>query len=245
MSRIIRADLHVHTCLSPCGDLRMSPKKIVAKAIYHEIDVIAICDHNSAENVPALLRAAHGTPLIVLPGMEVCTKEEVHVIALFDNVESAIALQRHVYARLYGENDPDAFGTQVVSNEDDELLGFNPRLLIGAVDISIEQIIEITHSLGGLAVASHIDRPSYSVISQLGFIPDTIKFDALEISPNLSIKEARNKFSGYSNYAFIKNSDAHFIDDFGETYSEYEVEAAALTEIAMAMRGEGGRRIIQ
>jgi PHP family Zn ribbon phosphoesterase len=245
MAKIIRADLHVHTCLSPCGDLQMSPQKIVAKALYHNIDVIAISDHNTAENIPAVLRAAHGTPLIVLPGMEVCTREEVHVVALFDNVESAFELQKHVYDRLEGENIEKTFGMQVVANENDEVVGFNSKLLIGAADISIEKVINIIHSLSGLAIASHIDRQSYSVISQLGFVPITAIFDGLEISSNLSVAEARRRFPEYSDYTFVQNSDAHFLKDFGSVFSKFIIEETSFAEIVKAFRNEEGRKIIQ
>ncbi|MBI5022428.1 MAG: PHP domain-containing protein [Ignavibacteriales bacterium] len=245
MSTIIRADLHVHTCLSPCGDLQMTPRKIVAKALHHNIDVIAISDHNTAVNIPAVLRAAHGTPLIVLPGMEVCTREEIHVVALFDNVESAFELQQYVYERLEGENDEQTFGMQVVADENDEVVGFNSKLLIGAADISIEQAINIIHSLNGLAFASHIDRQSYSVISQLGFVPITTHFDGLEISSNLTVAEARKRFPEYSNYTFVQNSDAHFLKDFGNVFSKFLIEEISFAEIVKAFRNEKGRKIIQ
>jgi 3',5'-nucleoside bisphosphate phosphatase len=221
MKKIFRADLHVHTCLSPCGDLKMSPKTIVAQALKHNIDLIAISDHNSAENIPAVLRAAKSMPLIVLPGMEICTKEEVHVVALFDTVESAFELQKHVYEHLEGRNNERVFGMQVVANENDEVLRFNSKLLIGAADLSIEQLILIIHQLNGLAIASHIDRESYSIIGQLGFIPDSVHFDALEICTRTTIAEARIRFPEHSQFPIVQNSDAHLIDDLGNNFTKF------------------------
>lgn len=243
MAKIIRADLHVHTCLSPCGDLKMTPQNIVARALYHNIDVIAISDHNTAENIPAVLRAAHGTPLIVLPGMEVCTREEVHLVALFENIEAAFEMQAKVYDKLQGKNNPEVFGMQVIGNEFDEVLGFNDRLLIGAVDMSIEEVVNRIHKLNGLAIASHIDRDSYSVIGQLGFIPETLKFDALEISSMMSIEEAKKIYAEYTKYPFIQNSDAHFIDHIGKCTTEFLLEKSSFDEIKKALRNENGRKI--
>jgi len=140
MLRLFRADLHIHTCLSPCADLNMGPRAIVNKARQHGLDVIGICDHNSSENVPAVVRAARDTNLKVLPGMEVTSKEEVHVLALFDTLERALRLQEIVYEHLPGENDAEAFGPQVVVNEDHDVLGFNPRLLAGATEKKAEAV---------------------------------------------------------------------------------------------------------
>jgi 3',5'-nucleoside bisphosphate phosphatase len=245
MKKIFRADLHVHTCLSPCGDLKMSPKTIVAQALKHNIDMVAISDHNSAENIPAVLRAAKATPLIVLSGMEVCTKEEVHVVALFDTVESAFELQKHVYERLEGKNDEQVFGMQVVANENDEVLRFNSKLLIGAADLSIEQLIHIIHQLNGLAIASHIDRESFSIIGQLGFIPDSVHFDALEISTRTTIAEARIRFPEYSRFPMVQNSDAHLIDDFGNSFTNFFLEKASFQEIAKALKNKSGRKVVE
>jgi predicted metal-dependent phosphoesterase TrpH len=119
MLRTMKADLHIHTCLSPCGELEMSPKGIAEQAKIKEIDILGICDHNSSENVPALIKAAQKYEIVVLPGMEVTSQEEVHILALFDELESALELQEIIYAHLHGENDEKAFGMQVVVNEDD------------------------------------------------------------------------------------------------------------------------------
>jgi 3',5'-nucleoside bisphosphate phosphatase len=237
-------DLHIHTCLSPCGDLQMSPQKIIDKVLDKNIEMIGICDHNSSENVPALVKAAHGKNVVVLPGMEICSQEEVHVISLFENMESAFRMQSTVYKNLHGENNSAVFGLQVIGNEFDEVVGLNHRLLIGAVGLSIEEIVNHIHELGGLAIASHIDRQNYSIISQLGFIPRSIKFDALELSQNLSYDEARKKYPECDDYTMIKNSDAHFLEDIGRCVTEMFLELPTFSELAKLFRKEAGRKVI-
>jgi PHP family Zn ribbon phosphoesterase len=243
MLRRFKADLHVHTCLSPCGDLKMSPQKILAEVQRRRIDIIAICDHNSAQNVPALQKAAKGQSVAVVPGMEVCTSEEIHVLALFEDVESAFQLQGIVYANLPGENNPEVFGLQVIANEFDEVEGYQNKLLIGAADLTVEDVVGAIHRLGGLAIASHIDRESYSVIGQLGFIPPTLRFDALEISSRTSDAVAATRFQAYRQYPFIRNSDAHLLGDIGQSVSEYLLEEPSLKEIAKALKNEEGRKV--
>jgi PHP family Zn ribbon phosphoesterase len=243
MLRRYRADLHVHTCLSPCGDLQMSPQKITARLLKEGVDIVAICDHNSAENVHAVARAAEAKRVAVLPGMEVCTREEAHVLAIFENEESAFSLQSLVYRHLSGKNDPDVFGLQVVANELDEVVRLEDRLLIGAVDLPIDQIVREIHRLRGLAIASHIDKESYSVIGQLGFIPSTLEFDALELSSHIDEKQAHERFSDYQSMIFIRNSDAHFLDDVGKNTSEYLLGEPTFKEIAKALVKEDGRTV--
>jgi len=244
MLRIFRADLHIHTCLSPCGDISMSPRKIVRRALEQNIDIIAINDHNSAENTQAVIRAAEGSPLTVLPGMEVCTQEEIHVISLFENVQSALELEQIVDDCLHGENDAETFGLQVVANEDDEVVSFNSKLLIGAADLSVDMVVDFIHRLGGIAIASHIDRPSYSVIGQLGFIPDNLTFDALEISAGMTIESARARYPEYSGYMFVQNSDAHVLDDIGKGTMRLMLEEPSFGEIKKALRKQEGRTVL-
>jgi hypothetical protein len=244
MLKSYKADLHIHTCLSPCGDLKMTPQKIINQVLKNKIDIIAICDHNTAENVPALINAAKDKKVVVLPGMEICSREEIHILALFENLETVFEMQAKIYEKLHGKNNPDVFGLQVVGNEFDEVLGFNDKLLIGAVDMSLEEVVERIHRLNGLAIASHIDRENYSVISQLGFIPESVEFDALEISPNISIAEARKRYGKYAKYKFIQNSDAHFIKDIGKATTELLLADTSFNEIKQALKNEDGRKII-
>jgi 3',5'-nucleoside bisphosphate phosphatase len=234
MLKKFRCDLHIHTCLSPCAELDMYPSILVERSMAAGLNVIAVCDHNASENVPYVMRAAKGTPLVVLPGMELTSREEVHTLAIFDNVEGLYAVQRIVYDALPGLNDPKVFGDQVIVNEADEVEGFNDRLLIGATDLSLEEVVLRIHEAGGLAIASHIDRESFSVLSQLGFIPKDIQFDALEISARMGGSTARECWPEYADYVFIKNSDAHFLRDLGSVYTDFMLEAPTVAEFKRA-----------
>lgn len=243
MLREFRADLHIHTCLSPCGDLKMSPAGIVREAVNKGIDLVAICDHNSAENVAAVIEASKEKGVTVLPGIEVTSKEEVHICALFDRADDAFKLQKLIYDNLEGENDEKVFGMQVVVNAEGEVSGFNKKLLIGATNLSVENIVSAIHSFDGLAIAAHIDREGFGIIGQLGFIPPELELDALEISPKISFKEAQTKFSEYQRFPVICSSDAHFLDDIGEGTTTFLLEGASFEEIRRAMKYEGGKRI--
>jgi len=241
--RRFRADLHIHTCLSPCGELEMSPRNIVAAATARNLEIIAICDHNSVDNAAAVMEAAVGKGLTVLPGMEVTSREEVHLITLFDGIDEALNFQVLIYDNLPGQNDPDVFGMQVIASADDEVVGFNSHFLIGATTLALAEVVARIHAHGGLAIAAHIDREAFGVIGQLGFIPANLKLDALEISARLSRKEARVRFPEYRNYPILQSSDAHTLDDVGKAVTELMLEEGTFGELSLALPGMMGRGI--
>ncbi len=241
MLRSYKADLHVHTCLSPCADLKMSPLRIAEEAKRKEIEIIGICDHNTAENTPALLKLTEGSKILVLPGIEVTTQEEVHLLALFGNIEQAFILQNYIYQNLPGENDEESFGLQVVVNEKDEVLGFNKKLLIGATTLPLKEILKFIHSIDGLAVASHIDKENFSIISQLGFIPENIELDGLEVSALANYKEFIDK---YPSFPIIRSSDAHFLEEIGRFSTKFIIKEKNFEEIKQAFQNKKGRKII-
>ena len=238
-----KADLHIHTCLSPCAELDMSPKAVVRKSVERGLDIIAVCDHNSAENVEASIRAAARFDLRVLPGMEINSVEEVHSLAIFEGVEKAYLMQKMVYKHLKGTNRAELFGDQVVANEWDEVEGFNDRLLIGAVDLELSDIIREVHRLGGLSIACHVDRPSFSVPSQLGFIPPDLEVDALEISRPGKWEAGHQEIPGTEEFSIVSFSDAHFISDVGRVSTRFLMESPDFDEMRMALLGESGRRV--
>jgi predicted metal-dependent phosphoesterase TrpH len=244
MIKCFRADLHVHTCLSPCADLTMSPKRIVEKCISKDIDIVAICDHNSAENTGATIKKAYGTSVVVIPGMEICTVEEVHIIALLPTCEAARVLQEMVYAKLSpGKNDERLFGQQIIVNEFDEIEGYNNRLLIAATSLSVSEIVDEIHRLGGLAIASHVDRENYSIISQLGFIPEDLQLDGVELSIATSVTEALEKFPQIKPYPLVCSSDAHYLDEIGRITTQFMIEEPNMEELKEALKGANGRSI--
>jgi len=244
MLKEFKADLHIHTCLSPCAELEMSPRAIVKTAVKKRIDIIAITDHNSAENVIAARKAAKNSDLTVLAGMEITTSEEAHILALFDDLESIMTLQDIVYSNLMpGVNDEKRFGEQIVVNEKDEVLDFNKRLLIAATELSVYSVVNTIHSLGGLAIASHVDKDVFSVISQLGFIPDNLKFNALEMSCHMDRKHAEESFVIYNSYPWISSSDAHHLDDIGKRMTSFFMNEPTIADMASALSNDDGRRV--
>ncbi len=244
--RAITADLHVHTCLSPCATLDMTPQQIVAQALKMKLAMIAITDHNSAENVSAVIKAAADTELVVIPGMEITTAEEAHILGLFETLTGALAMQELVYDRLQsGENDEELFGLQVVANEFDEVEDMNNRLLIGATSLSVNEVVEAIGHNGGLAVAAHIDRESFSLISQLGFIPPDLELAGLGISRRYTLPEARELFPDYEKYTFLSTSDAHDINQLGSNPATLLVEKPEFFELKAAVAGCDERKVIE
>ena len=245
MLKVFYCDLHIHTCLSPCADLDMHPKALVEKALEAKLDIIAICDHNSSENVPYVIKAAKGKNIKILPGMEITTSEEVHLIAIFNSLSDLAKLQVFVYQHLAGINDEQKFGVQAIVNEKGEVEGINDKLLIGATDLPLNELLNYLHQLNGLAIAAHIDRESFSVLSQLGFIDEKTKFDALEITPATGFKQARVKYRELSNYSFIMSSDAHYLKDIGGAATRIVLQEPSFAELKMAFAGQNGRHILE
>ncbi len=243
--RLWRADLHVHTCLSPCAELSMGPRTILAQAAARGLDLIGITDHNSAENVPAVVRAAESSAVKVLPGMEVTSREEVHLLGLFDRIEAVLAFQELVYRHLHGSNRPELFGLQVVVNEEHEVLGFNPRLLAGATELAVEEVASGIHRFGGLVVAAHADREAFGVLGHLGFLPPGLAVDALELTGDTAEEQLRRRWPDLSLLAVVCGSDAHAPGQIGAAFTEFATETISVVELRKALRGEDGRRVIR
>lgn len=236
--REFKADLHIHTCLSPCADLEMSPRNIVREAKRKGLDVIGICDHNSAENVPAVEKNATPEGIAVIGGMEVTSKEEVHILALFANEADLHSLQEIVHENLHGTNDEKLYGEQVIVNEEEEVVGFSDKLLIGATDISIERLVDLIHERGGLAIAAHVDREGFGIIGQLGFIPEGLPLDALELADPTK----RDCIPPGVCLPLITSSDAHKLEDVGKRSTTFLMQAANAGEIKRCLTGLEGRR---
>ncbi len=246
MPRIIEADLHVHTCLSPCADLLLSPRAVVQAAVRVGIGLVAVCDHNSAENTAAAVRAARGTGVTIVPGLEITTAEEVHILTLFADGGGAGRMQNLVYRHLQpGKNDERLFGQQIVVNEHDEVEGFNDRLLIGATSLPIQDVVRAVHDLGGLAIASHVDRETFGLIGHLGMIPEGLDLDAVEISRQMDPPTARAAFPGIERFPIVRSSDAHQPDEIGRTTTRLAIESPTFDELRLALRCEQGRGIVE
>ncbi|HEY6011775.1 MAG TPA: PHP domain-containing protein [Nitrospirota bacterium] len=244
--RRIKADLHVHTCLSPCAGLDMSPLGVVNEALRKGIDLIGICDHNSAENVLAVRKAGRRSGLMVLGGMEVASAEEAHILTFFELDEDLLRFQDIVYRHLSGTNDEHAFGQQVIADDEDGVTGFCERLLIGATGLPAEKIVEMARSGRGeaLVIAAHVDREAYGIISQLGFIPAALALDAVEVSRHLTAEEAVARFPDCARYPIVTGSDAHAAGDIGSRYICLTVEDGSIVEIKKALAGRDGRKAV-
>jgi len=207
-------DLHIHTVLSPCGDFSMAPKKIIERAKLNNIDIIAITDHHIVENYPAVKYWGDKMGIIVLPGMEIQTKEEVHVIGIFEDYIYALNFQEYIWKYLPDlKNDENLFGIQVVVNEKEEVERIEERLLSTSINISIENVIDMIRNERGISILAHVDKPVYSIISNLGFIPEFLYYDAIEISRNKSPEKFWQEYPYLRDKPLIISSDAHFIND--------------------------------
>ncbi len=235
------AELHIHTVLSPCAEIEMIPPLIIQEALERGINLIAITDHNSSANVEAVQKAASGSGLVVLPGMETQTQEEVHVLCLFDTLDQLQAWQEVVDQRLPAiPNQADHFGEQFVVDASGEYIRSEGRLLINSVQISIDELVMQVHQLGGLAIPAHVDRQAFGLIANLGFVPPELEVDALEISRFHSPEQVCQKFPQLKSYPLIQDGDVHLLEDMIGA-NLFWIQAPTIAEIRMALRKEAGR----
>ena len=220
-------DLHIHSCLSPCGDALMTPNNIVGMAFIKQLDAIAVCDHNTARNLPAIKEVADMMGVVLLPGLEITTREEAHMLAYFETVEQALAFSDEIYDHLPPiPNNAKFFGEQQLLNAQDEVVGTEERLLISALDLSFEECAALIHAHGGLCVPAHINRGSNGCLNALGFLPTGAAYDALEIS-----KATQPPAIDVSGYRILHSSDAHYLENILEP--EFTIEAEAKSAAAV------------
>jgi PHP family Zn ribbon phosphoesterase len=233
------AELHVHTVLSPCAGVEMIPPVIVDETLAHGINLIAITDHNATANISAVMEAAQGRGLTVLPGMELQTREEVHVLCLFDDLERAEAWQRRVDSRFPDVlNDEEKVGEQYIVDATGSFIRSEPRMLITNIDLSLEETFEGVNELGGLVIPAHVERRAYGLLAMLGFAP--LPFEALEISHHLTVNEACHRFPEIKKFPVVQSGDVHYRDGF-LGMMEFEMQAPTVSEIRKALHRAGGR----
>lgn len=241
--RIYLAELHVHTVLSPCAEVEMIPPLIVEEALEKGIHIIAISDHNASANVAAVKKAAEGTDLTVLPGIEVQTKEEVHVLCLFDTINQLNVFQTYIDEHMPSLlNDTEYFGEQFVVDETGEFIRREHQLLITSANISIGEVFAFVESLGGLAIPAHVDRRAFGLIANLGFVPGDIQIEALEISRNLNPTEIELRFPQIIGYPIIQSGDAHRLDEIIGA-NAFFINEPTVAEMKKAFRKENKRSI--
>ncbi|MEN2983406.1 MAG: PHP domain-containing protein [Dictyoglomaceae bacterium] len=213
-------DLHIHTVLSPCGDWSMTPRAIIERAKMRKINIIAITDHHIVENYPAVKYWGDKMGVFTLPGIEIQSREEAHIVGIFKDYLYALEFQRELWNYLPNlKNNENLFGVQVVVNEKDEVERIEERLLSISVTLSIEEILKMIEKMEGISILAHIDKPIYSVVSTLGFIPESLRYDIIEFSKKVNPTKFLEKYPHLGKKPYIISSDAHYIDDIMEPKS--------------------------
>lgn len=237
-------DLHVHTVLSPCGDLEMGAPEIVQKAREAEIDIIGISDHNMCENFPAVLAAADGSP-VVLPCVEIQSAEDVHILCVFPDYDTALACKEWLWQRIRPiPNDVEYFGYQLVVDENNNIIREEETLLIQGAAYEVDQIVAKVQEVDGLAILAHVDRQAFSYTTSLGPPPADYPADAFELSRRLNSTEAEEWRHRYPRRTFIRSSDSHMLDGISRANcTKMMLAEPSFEEVKKAIRGEDGRRI--
>lgn len=239
------ADIHIHTVLSPCGELEMGAPDIVLKARQEGLNIIAITDHNSALNFPAVFKAAAGNP-VVIPGIEVQTAEDIHVVTLFKDYNTISDFQLWLWQRMPGvQNRPEVFGDQLVISDKNDILCEEEILLVQGVGYSVDEVAIEAKRRGGLVILAHIDRPSFSYPAVLGPIPSKFPADALEVSWRCFPEEVEALQARYPEWTFIRSSDSHWLKSLCiENSSTFLLAEPSFDELAKAIRKEDGRKVL-
>ena len=225
---LLKYDFHIHSCLSPCADSDMTPANIAAMAMLAGYDIIALSDHNTTKNCPAFIEACKNYGITGFPAMELNTSEEVHILCIFSKLDDALAFDEYVYERLPDiKNRPEFFGEQTIMDSSDQIIGHESKLLTNATGISVNEVASLLKSYNAIAIPAHIDRDSFSLISNLGIVDFTLGFDLVELSPNANIEDMLGRNPELLGLKYIINSDAHtltsmpdalhtiYCDDFG------------------------------
>jgi len=233
----IVADLHIHTCLSPCGELSMAPRRIVEAAISQGIQLIAIADHNSVSMVDIVAQVAADAGLYFLYGIELQTREEVHLLAYFDDSISCHRLADVIYELLPDRrNEPTYFGDQVIADVNETILATEPKLLLNSIDLGFDEAVDLVRAYGGLPVPAHVDRDAFGLMAQLGFVPEGLSFDLVEtLTGHLP--------DGFGDAAAICSSDAHQPSQIGRRTTTFTMKEPTIDEMILAARRIDGRSV--
>ena len=240
-----RADLHIHTVLSPCADLEMTPTNIIQQARNAQLDIIGITDHNSTKNALVVKAVAERSGIFVLTGVEITTKEEVHCLAFFEKDEQLTDFQSVLDQYLTQIPNPDGhFGYQPVIDANENILELTPNYLAAALKLGISEIQHKVHELEGIFIPAHATRPANGIFAQLGFIPPDLKFDALGITAKTKSEDLRKQFGLRSDQSLVYNSDAHFPNQIGKNFTKFIMEEISFQEIKMALNQQNNRKVL-
>jgi 3',5'-nucleoside bisphosphate phosphatase len=231
-------DLHIHTALSPCGDEDMTPNNIVNMALLKGLDLIAVTDHNCCANLEAVIDAGRNKGLMVIPGIEVQSKEEVHLVCLFKKLEKAQQFGSLIYESLPDiQNNEDLFGKQLIMDASDTMMGKVDKLLLSSCNYSVNEIFKMVSDNDGLCIPAHVDRSAYSIISNLGFIPTDLGVKIVEISKKTSTESLVSKMPFLKKYKKVISSDAHYLWDINEREYFVEMEYLSPSLLFEALQG--------
>lgn len=206
-------DLHIHSCLSPCGDNDMTPNNLVGMAAVAGLEVIAITDHNTCKNAPAVLKVAEEAGILAVPGMELCTAEEAHVVCLFETLEGAMAFDRYIYDNMpHIQNKAEIFGEQRILDENDELTGTLDDLLLVASFVGADEVKRLCEEYGGTAFPAHVDRDSYSLTAALGSIPPEGGYTFAEVTRDADLETVQAMYPELKGMGIVRDSDSHYLE---------------------------------
>ena len=232
-------DLHLHSCLSPCGGEEVTPGDLAGMCAVAGLDIVALTDHNTCGNCHAFAQAAEAYGLLALWGMELTTAEEIHVICLFPDGERGSAFSRLVYDRLPPvENDPLIFGKQTLRDCEGRVSGEEKRLLMGASHIGVNEVCGLVEKLKGVCFPAHIDRPSFSLLSQLGVWDPDLPFPLAEVSPHCPPGFSQRR--DLAGIPFITNSDTHRLADLPDARYAMELQEKSAAAVLAWLRRGGG-----
>lgn len=232
----ISYDLHIHSCLSPCGDNAMTPANIAGMAAAKGLEAIALTDHNAARNCGPFLEYCEAYGLIGIPGLEINTIEEVHAVCLFRTLEAALDYDAFVYEHLQKvQNNERIFGQQILMNDDEEEVGREPNLLINATDISFDEVWSQVRERGGVMIPAHIDKDANSLTANLGFIPPDSEFRTVEVKDLKKLHRVKGEHPFVSKCQVVSNSDAHYLDAIREPVLSLYVEEKSVDGIIDAL----------
>ncbi|MBQ8195746.1 MAG: PHP domain-containing protein [Oscillospiraceae bacterium] len=231
-------DLHIHSCLSPCGDNDMIPSNIVGMAMLKQLDVIAVTDHCSCLNCPAVAKLAAAYGITALFGMELTTEEEVHVLCLFDELEKAMDFGSYVRTQyLDVMNVPEIFGEQLIMDEDDNIIGKEETLLINATQIGFEQVFGLTEKYGGVMIPAHVEKKANSLLANLGAVPEDSRFTCFEMKHIGYREQISEEHPYFKKCRMITNSDAHYLENINEPVNFLEADENTAAAVLRALKG--------
>ena len=217
-------DLHIHSCLSPCGDDDMTPADIAGIGALNNLSVMALTDHNSCKNCPAFFEACEFYGIIPIAGMELTTAEDIHIVCLFKTLDDALAFSEMIYDRIMPiDNKPEIFGNQIVADTDGNTVSNVERLLIGATDITIDEVPALVKEYSGVCYPAHIDRESNGIIAILGDIPPEPGFKCAEFRDACNIEQYKSLYPIIKNFSYVFGSDAHRLCDINSDINYFEI----------------------